>query len=151
MLKFVLSTAALLAVGGLLAACTHSEDAVTEAENEVFTIHDQVMPRIGDMMELRKQLDQRISTLDSTVATGSAAATLRTDEEKEQARRLSRDLVVADSLMVNWMAQYNNDTITKLPPDEALRYIADQKTKIIDVRAKIITSLEQARRYLEKP
>lgn len=151
MKNFVVSTAALLTLGGLLLACTNSEDAVREAEDEVFTIHDQVMPRISDMMKLRKQLDQRIRVLDSTAATGSAAATLRTDEDNAQARRLSRDLVVADSLMVNWMAQYNNDTLAKLPSAEALRYLADQKNQIIDVRAKIITSIEQARRFLENP
>ena len=104
---------------------------------------------MGDVLKLRKQLNQRISSLDSA-ATGSAAGTLRTDEEKEQARLLSRNLTTADSLMMHWMNQYKGDTLTKLSSDDALRYLSEQKDQITDVKAKFNTSIDQARQFLDK-
>ncbi|QJW90076.1 viral A-type inclusion protein [Spirosoma taeanense] len=151
MTKFLLPVAGFLALNIAFLACSPSgEEAVKKAENDVFAIHDEVMPKLDDMMRMRKKLRQRIAALDSTAASGSASATLRTGEEQEQARRLLRDLTEADSLMMNWMTQYKNDTLTKLPSAEALRYLEQQKDKISDVKTKINTSLAQSRQYLDK-
>lgn len=150
MIKFVYSVAGLLTVATFLLACKSDEDAVKKAENEVFAIHDEVMPKIDDVMKLRKRLNQRIARLDSASVGSSAAGTLRTDEEKEQARLLSRNLTNADSLMMGWMSHYNGDTLTKLSPDDALRYLSDQKDQITDVQTKLNTSVDQARQFLDK-
>ena len=150
MTKFVSSVAGLLIIGAFSWACQSNEDAVKQAENEVFAIHDEVMPKMGDVLKLRKQLNQRISSLDSAQATGSAAGTLRTDEEKEQARLLSRNMSNADSLMMYWMNHYKGDTLTKLSPDDALRYLSEQKDQITDVKTKFNTSIDQARQFLDK-
>lgn len=150
MTKFVFSIARLLIIGTFLWACQSGEDAVKQAENGVFAIHDEVMPKIDDVMKLRKQLNQRISAADSASAVGSAAGALRTDEEKDQARLLSRNLTNADSLMMNWMSRYNGDTLAKLSPDDALRYLSDQKDQITDVKTKLNTSIDEARQFLDK-
>ncbi|MFD2936469.1 viral A-type inclusion protein [Spirosoma flavum] len=150
MSKLIVSIAGLLILSGTFWSCNSGEETVKETENEVFAIHDEVMPKIDDIMKLRKQLKQRITSLDSLKSTGSAAATLRTDEEKEQASRLSRNLVVADSLMMEWMSRYNGDTLAKLSSDEALSYLTGQKDKIIDVKTKVNASIEQARQFLGK-
>lgn len=150
MTKFVFLVAGLLFTGASFWACQSDEAAVKRAENDVFAIHDEVMPKISDILKLRKQLNQRIASLDSATANGSASGTLRTDEEKEQARLLSRNLTNADSLMMNWMSRYNGDTLTKLSPDDALRYLSDQKDKITDVKTKLNTSIDQARQFLGK-
>lgn len=150
MLRFVFKAAGLFIIGAFFGACKSGEDAVKQAENDVFAIHDEVMPRIDDVMKLRKQLNGRIASLDSAKATGSAATTLRTDEEKEQARLLSRNLTNADSLMMNWMSRYNGDTLAKLSPDDALRYLSGQKDQITDVKTKLNTSIDQARQFLGK-
>lgn len=115
-----------------------------------FAIHDEIMPKIDDVMKLKKQLTQRITSLDSLKAAGSATATLRVDEEKEQAMRLSRNLVVADSLMMNWMNTYNGDTLAKLSSEKALGYLAAQKDQITDVKTKFKTSIDQAKQFLGK-
>ena len=146
----VFSVAGLLLTGALFSACQSDADAVKQAENDVFAIHDKVMPKIDDVMKLRKQLNQRIASLDSATATGSAVGTLRTDEEKQQVRLLSRNLTNADSLMMNWMSHYNGDTLAKLPPDDALRYLSDQKDQINNVQTKLNTSIDQARQFLGK-
>lgn len=146
MTKFVF----IVAASALFWACKSGEDAVKDAENEVFAIHDEVMPKMDDVMKLRKQLRQRLVSLDSLKASGSAAAAVRTDEEREQVTRLSRNLNDADSLMMGWMSHYNGDTLAKLSSDDAMRYLADQKDKITDVKTKLNTSIEQSRQYLDK-
>lgn len=150
MKKFVLLTAGLLAASILNSCSKVSEDTIQQAETEVFAVHDEVMPKIDDVMKLKKQLKQRIASLDSLKANGSAATTVRTDEEREQALRLSRNLTVADSLMMDWMSRYNSDTLTKVSPDDALRYLDEQKTQITDVKTKVNRSIEQARQFLGK-
>ncbi|MDB5239877.1 MAG: viral A-type inclusion protein [Spirosoma sp.] len=150
MQSFVLNVVSLFILGALCGACNSDEAAVKQAEEDVFAIHDQVMPKSDDIMKLRKQLNKRIAALDSLQATSSAAGTLRTDEEKEQARLLVRNLTDADSLMMYWMSHYKGDTLTKLSPNDALRYLSDQKDKITDVETKLNTSIEQARQFLDK-
>lgn len=150
MTKFVFTVTGLLAISSVFMACQSGDEAVKEAENEVFGIHDEVMPKIDDVFRLRKQLNQRIAALDSLKATGSAAAVVRMDEERQQAALLSRNLTVADSLMSNWMGQYKNDTLTELSSDDALRYLSEQKEQITDVKAKVTTSIEQAKEFLGK-
>ena len=148
--KFILSITGLFIVAGAFWSCHSGEDTVKETENEVFAIHDEVMPKVDDIMKLKKQLKQRINLLDSLKTGGSAAAALRTDEEREQVSRLSRNLTVADSLMTDWMSGYNGDTLAKLSSDEALRYLTAQKDQITDVKTKVNTSIEQARQFLGK-
>lgn len=143
--------AVLIAISGSFWACNSGEEAVKEAENGVFAIHDEIMPKVmGDLVKLKKQLNQRVSSLDSLKASDSAAATVRVDEEKAQAMRLNQDLLVADSLMNEWMAHYNGDTLAKLSSNEALNYLAAQKEQITDVKNKVNTSIEQAKQFLGK-
>ncbi|MBC3789750.1 viral A-type inclusion protein [Spirosoma utsteinense] len=146
MSKFVFSIAALLSVSTVFWACQSDEEAVKKAENDVFALHDEVMPKTDDVMKLRKQLNKRIASLDSVQA--SAAGTIRSDEEKEQARLLVRNLSNADSLMMNWMSRYNGDTLAKLSTEDALRYLSEQKDKITDVKTKLNSSIDQARQFL---
>ncbi len=126
------------------------EDAVDQAENDVFAIHDQVMPQTGQILALRKRLNQRVAALDSLQQTGSAAATLRADEEREQAIRIDRNLAEADTLMLRWMRHYNSDTLETLSEADGLRYLADQKEQITDVKTKVEGSIKQAKQFLDE-
>ena len=149
MSKRVLFIAGLMGIGFFLGGC-QSDDAVKESENEVFAIHDEVMPKIDKIMKLQKQLKRRISSLDSLTAAGSTAATLRIDEDKEQAKRLSQNLETGYNLMMDWMNHYNGDTLPKLSTEEALKYLAAQKDQITDVKTKVNTSIEQTTQFLGK-
>ncbi|QKZ14355.1 viral A-type inclusion protein [Spirosoma sp. KUDC1026] len=148
-MRIPLSLAVLL-MGAMVSACRSGDETVRNAEDEVFAIHDDVMPQLDDLLQLRKQLSQHIASLDSLKATGSAATSIRTTEEKNQAARLLQNLTVADSLMMNWMARYNNDTLSRISTDDALHYLAAQKDQITDVKTKVNTSIEQAQQFLEK-
>ncbi|GAB3885143.1 viral A-type inclusion protein [Spirosoma agri] len=141
-----------LVLSGSFWACTKSgEETVKQAENDVFAIHDDVMPLLDDVMKMRKLVKARIVVLDSTKAAVSAASTLRIDEERDQAKRIVQNLTDADSLMMSWMDHYKNDTLAKLPSDDALRYLDQQKDLITDVKAKVNSSLKEAVQFLQKP
>lgn len=125
------------------------QESVKTAEAEVFKIHDEVMPRIDDIMKLRKELSARIAATDSVKTGQSTPSTaLRSDEEKEQAIRLNRRLAEADSLMMDWMSNYKGDTLTLLKPDQALQYLDAEKQKITDVQKKITSSIADAKQFL---
>ena len=141
-----------VAAAGLgLLACSSgvTKEDVDKAEKAVFAVHDEVMPKIGTMLKLNKQLRHRTDSLDS-LKTVDASATVRIDEEKAQALLLSRQLRDADSVMMGWMEGYKGDTLQQLKPEQALSYLTQQQTKINDVKQKINTSIEQARTYLKK-
>lgn len=146
-----LPVAVALMVGWLGACADTGRPAVEQAEKDVLSIHDDVMPNMDDLVRVKRQLKIRLATLDSTAETGSAASALRLDEDRTQGRRLLRDLTVADSLMTNWMAQYRYDTLATLPTDEALRYLDQQKASITDVKTKVNESLEHTRQFLANP
>jgi hypothetical protein len=119
---------------------------VEAAEQALFAVHDSVMPRMGELLKAKKLLRQRMARLDSL--SGSPAETVRADDEKAEAQRLYRRLDEADSLMMGWMEHYKSDTLKALSPTDALRYLADEKTKINDVQVKVKSSLDQSRTFL---
>ncbi len=142
---------AAVAAGLVLYACSSgaSKEAVDAAETKVLAVHDEVMPKISDVLKLTKQLRQRTDSLDQLKAT-DASATVRIDEEKAQVRQLTRQLKEADSLMMGWMEGYHGDTLQQLKPEQALSYLTQQQTKINDVKQKLNNSISQARTYLTK-
>ena len=145
----VLFVAGLLAVSSVI-GCQSDEKAVKEAEEKVFAVHDIVMGKMGDIMTLKKQLNQRVAAIDSASQAGSAAGTIQADDERAQAMRLRKNLTDADSVMMAWMSGYNGDTLAKLPTDGAMRYLSAQKDQIDDVQTKVNSSIEQARAFLGK-
>ncbi|MEZ0539847.1 viral A-type inclusion protein [Fibrella arboris] len=121
---------------------------IGKAEKEVMDAHDEVMPRIDNIMKLKKELNGKLTALDSMQ--GTPTETVRVDEQKAQVRLLVRRLTEADSSMMSWMDQYNGDTLKKLPEADALRYLAEQKKLINDAKSKINQSIKQAQTYLKQ-
>ena len=127
---------------------TGQTDAVKDTEAAVFEIHDEVMPKMGEIMKLQKQLKQRMVAIDSLAGQETPSVALRTNEEKEQAMRLNRQLAQADSLMMDWMSNYKSDTLTALKPEQAIQYLEAEKQKITDVQKKTNNSIMDARQFL---
>ena len=119
-----------------------------KAEMAVMAVHDEVMPRVDDMMKLKKQISARVAKLDSLESTPTER--VRADEEQAQGRLIVRRLTEADSLMFAWMSQYRGDTLKKLPEAEALRYLDGQQKKVDDVKSKVNQSIQEAKAYLNQ-
>ena len=129
-------------------ATTETGTSVEKAEKDLFAVHDEVMPRNDDIMKLKKELNGKLAALDSMQ--GTPTETVRADEQKAQMRRLVSRLTEADSLMMNWMANYQSDTLKKLPEADGLRYLAEQKGLIDNAKTKINQSIGQAKSYLHQ-
>ncbi len=128
-------------------ACNQGADQVAELEKEVLDIHDQVMPRMGEIMALKKGLTQKIAQLDSLQQEGASSTTLA--QERQQALDLTTRLSRADSLMMGWMYDYKGDSVKALPAGEALEYFRLEKDKIAHVQEVTTSSIQEAREFLK--
>ena len=136
----------MLAVFGL-AACNQDGERVKETEDEVMSIHDEVMPKMQDIMNLQKKLSAKMVELDSLQQEGVSSNTLA--EQRVKALDLSRELTTADSLMMDWMHEYRGDSARALPTGDALVYFRLEKDKILDVQKRTNQSVEAAREFLK--
>ena len=130
-----------------LTACNQDGERVRETEDEVMAVHDQVMPKMQDIMNLKKKLSAKLLELDSLQQEGVSSTTLA--EQRVKALDLSRDLTTADSLMMDWMHEYRGDSARALPAGDALVYFRLEKDKILGVQKRTNQSVEAAREFLK--
>ncbi|MPR32184.1 viral A-type inclusion protein [Salmonirosea aquatica] len=130
-----------------ISSCNQKDDRVQELEKEVLDIHDAVMPKMGEIMALKKGLDQKIAQLDSMQQEGVSSTTLA--QERQQVLDLSKRLTQADSLMMGWMYEYRGDSAKALPDGEALEYFRLEKDKIKHVQKITDESILDAKKFLK--
>lgn len=132
-----------------LFACGTDKTAVKTAEKDVFALHDEVMPlTMGTFPKLQKQLEARLTALDSLTSAG-ALSQVQLGEEREQIVRIRRQLTLADSSMNAWMENYNSDTLEKISTADALNYLEKEKQTMTAVKQRTNTALTDANAYLK--
>jgi hypothetical protein len=102
---------------------------------QIIGVHDEVMPKIGQLMSLEKKA---LSQADSLFAQDSTATT-----DIEAMRSLAGQLNQAHEGMFVWMRQYSLDEEGKTP-EELKTYLDEQLVKVNQVNADIKAALEQA-------
>lgn len=130
-----------------ISSCTQDKASVEEAEKEVFVIHDEVMPKMGQLMDLKTGLSKEIATIDSLTKISTNDSL---QKRKEEALALSLALTEADEGMMDWMHNYNGDSLKALSDTEALNAMSAEKTKISAVREKMIAGIKKAEEFLKK-
>lgn len=108
---------------------------------EVMAIHDSLMPRMGELMELSETIKVKIAQLDSL-----KKGAYRQDIEK--GKSVAADLEIAGEGMMAWMHTFRADTLEVLTDAEGETYLLEQKRAIQSVKEKMETSILQARAYL---
>lgn len=108
---------------------------VADLEEQVMAVHDSVMPKLSDVMRLKKAVSAKVAQ-----TSGEAA--------KEQGMAINRQLDEADKAMMGWMYQYNGDTLGKLDQAKAVEYLKDQQAKVNAVRNQMQKSIAEAEKYL---
>lgn len=131
----------------ILGSCGQDKAAVEQAEKEVFVIHDEVMPKIGQLMEYKEALSKEITSLDSLLKIKTIDSL---QKRKEEALALSSSLQDADKGMMDWMHDYNGDSLKTLSGDEALKAMNAEKEKIGAVRDKMLESMGKVAQFLKK-
>ena len=110
-------------------------EANKEMRAQIIGVHDEVMPKIGQLMSLEKKA---LAQADSLFAQDSTAST-----EIEAMRSLAGQLNQAHEGMFVWMRQYSLEEEGKTP-EEIKTYLDEQLVKVNQVNADIKAALEQA-------
>ncbi|MDH5610022.1 MAG: hypothetical protein OEY56_11140 [Cyclobacteriaceae bacterium] len=118
-----------------MAACTttNQKDEIIKA---VIAVHDEVMPKMGEMRSTSKSLRSLAGEkLSATDTLGAASLTQAADA-----------LDAANQSMMDWMHNFDpNYTGTQ---EEVIGYFTDEKTKITGVRDEMNQALEKGKSLL---
>jgi hypothetical protein len=111
-----------VSIFSVLTACedSNSQKAI-KLEKTIFAIHDTVMPRMGEIVALRKSIEQLIQVDSTKVSTDSLTIVLKT-------------VIKADKDMMDWMHQYKSPDMKS---DSAIPYLTNQFNKIKKVEEQI--------------
>lgn len=128
----------------LMAACgpgkaEREQKQQEDLAKEVIGIHDEVMPRMGELVKLRKQLKEKINewTADSAGHASQIA---------NFSHRVA-DLDSADKAMMDWMHEYNGGQGI-YDHEEIMAYLNEEKVKITAVKDFMNASMESAKKSL---
>jgi|SRR5690554_6542541 len=110
----------------------------TELKDEVIAIHDEVMPHMGKLQSLQKELTEKadLLALEDSVGLG---------EEISNLRNTAAELGSAYEGMFVWMRQFEPDQ-GELTTEEYEVYLNDQKILVEKVKRDINQALEKAER-----
>lgn len=124
----------------MITACKPSFDntEVQKLYNEVMVIHDEVMPKMGDIHKTKKQLKAQLSKQIESVDT-SRAEILMTIKKLE----------LADDMMMDWMSEFNGDFKGETV-EETLEYFQGQKDLITQVSKEMLQAIENGQKLIQK-
>lgn len=138
----------LLAALAFTSCSSGQTDDYSTIDAEILEIHDEVMPRLEDVNHYSEELRSKINQLDSLQQEGVSSSTFA--EQRLKATDILKKLQVADSLMWEWMRNYEADSAKALPNSEDIaRYFENEKAKILDVKEKTESSIREAQEFLE--
>ena len=106
-----------------------------EMRAQIIGVHDEVMPKMGELMSLQKKA---LAQADSLYAQDSTATA-----QIESMRTLAGQLDQAYEGMCVWMRQYSLEEEGKTP-EEIKTYLDDQLLKVNQVNTEIKAALDQA-------
>ncbi len=130
----------LVAVVGL-AACNNTKEKKQEATEptlmeEVMALHDEVMPKMGRMMKVQKQLKLKADS----IATND-------EETAERLRSLASDIELANEAMMDWMRNF--DPNFEGTEEEKQAYLEKKKKGIAKVAELMNGSLQTGEAELD--
>jgi outer membrane lipoprotein-sorting protein len=121
----------------LSSSCTQKkQDALRD---ELMAIHDDVMPKMGELSTLAGQLKQIIAT-DSTL----------TETERTKIESAIMRMALAEEGMMDWMATFRQPEMLrgKMENEAILQYLEAEKQKINDVSVQIRSGIEDGKQLI---
>ena len=107
---------------------------------QVIDIHDKVMPKMGNMTKLQKDLRKEIEELEGQdTADAERVAAMKTAVAK---------LESAKAGMRNWMKEFEHPSAEQAE-SEALKYLESELKKVEQLRDDILSSLKQAENLMK--
>lgn len=130
----------LFVVSIMVLSCTPKQDEVQLRKDEVIAIHDEVMPKMGELKSYEKALTDKAVMLEENGASASEITAFKEAAEACDA---------AYEGMFVWMRQFNAN-LTSMEEHEALAYLEDQVGKVKEVNQDIKEALATASSLLEE-
>ena len=132
---------------GLFAACGGGNKAAEQKKQqedlakEVIAVHDEVMPKMSELMSLKKNVRQ---TSDSI----TVKATEGFEQKVGEAAEIITALEAADKGMMDWMHSYNGGQ-GLYEHDAIMEYLGAEKVKITKVKEDMLSAMDRAKAFLE--
>lgn len=121
-------------------------------KNEVLDIHDEVMPKMGELMSLRKKVMTKSETLSADVN--------HDQNEVYTLDSLAIALESANKGMMTWMNDWSKNASNFLDQDDqpiagvteaaVLNYLKDEKQRILNVNENFKSTIKAAKEALDK-
>lgn len=128
----------LLFVLGLFVSCGSSFDAEVE-KNKIFDIHDEVMPKMGELMSLKRKVIEKASEVNA--------------ENASELQNIAQELDEASEGMMSWMRDWSKNSQQymemKNGTEAQKEYLAAEMERVIDVKEAINTSMAKAKEALK--
>ena len=126
----IVSKILFIAVVGLLTNCAKTEKTEKPLYDQVMDIHDEVMPKMGDLHKAKKQLQDSL-----------ASATALTEDQRKEIEGIILTLDSASNSMMNWMHEFN-------PPEasnkEAFnKYMESELVKVKKMKEDVMRALKK--------
>ncbi len=123
-------------------SCNKSDKNLKALQDDVMAVHDEIMPKMGEIMDLKDKLATKLEKMDSTAANYMSI--------KQETDSLNYLLTGSDNNMMDWMDEYNPDTLKALSAEDAEKYLLDQKDKIKKIKEGTYKNIEIVKGYLKK-
>lgn len=119
----------------LLSACQGNQPQQETLFREVIEVHDAVMPRMGELMQLQQALSQRIEKLQQDSA--------RNQDSIAHLTALKEEVQQADRAMMEWMHDFDSE-MEGMSQEEKISYLQQEQKKVEALREEINTAISHA-------
>jgi hypothetical protein len=128
----------------LIGACQNNREVTEDKEikNEVIEIHDEIMPEMQTVFNLKKSLNQRLDSLNN-INIG------KENPLKSEFEAAIQELNEANQDMMQWMRNFN-PKFESDQENERIAYYKTEKEKILKVKSKFTEAIEKAEMTLAK-
>ncbi len=133
---------ALVGVG--LGSCDNGHKEVEqELKKKVIDIHDEIMPRMREIVELKEQLQLLQDNLAGNNANEATVAKVT------QLRQIQSGLNEAENSMRTWMQEFKVTLPEDTPHESVIEYYEEEKAEISQVRENMLSSIDAAKTFIE--
>jgi len=118
---------------------TPTEESPNQAlYDQVMDVHNEVMPRMDDLMKLKRELQDKIANTPDMVA-----------EKKAQMEKMISNLDSASTAMMNWMHEFN-PLPDSTDQEKAREYLESEMERIRKVKSLVTETIDKAKEETSK-
>lgn len=120
-------------IGLTLVSCTDAQEKMYEKLNEeVMSLHDQIMPKTESIVTLQNKLDSLAKGPDSV-----------------HVKKLQAALSKADASMMDWMHNYSLDSLEKMNLKDKISYLTGQISQLQTIEKLTDSTLAATKNYVK--